>query len=166
MGACIRILLLVRIGVRLVGLLLLLLVLLFLELLQLAANELPVEPGVFVAGIELEGAIEVAEGLFPGLLALLDVLGVVADAVERAPEVVVGLFLEIEVGRGEGIVEIFAGSFVLAGLVGGGAGVVHEARIAGALAEEAFVFAQGEVVLAGLEELFGLPRGGGEGDRE
>jgi hypothetical protein len=104
-------------------LLLLLLFLLFLEFVEAFLDEVAIFEEFFVIGIELEGGVEVAEGVSPGFDGELGLFGhgAIALIVEGVAEAVVGILLESEVRGFEGLGEGTDGGVELLELVGGAA---------------------------------------------
>ena len=120
-------------------LLLLLLFLLFLEFVEAFLDEVAVFEEFFVVGVELEGGVEVAEGVGPSFDGELGLLGhgAVALIVEGVAEAVMGFFLQGGVGRFEGLGEGADGGVELLELVGGAAEAEGDG---GALLEAGFAF--------------------------
>ena len=129
---------------------LLLLLLLLFEFLEFFLYELVIEFGIGIGGIEVKRALVAFERLFPGLGALGGVGIGFAEMKEGVAEIVVGLLLKFQIGRGEGICELFGGLVEFSAAICGIAGVVMEARVIGFFFEELLVFFEGLVVVAGV----------------
>src|SRR5262249_42573880 len=117
--------------ILLILLLVLLILLLLLVLLDLLFDEVAVESGVGVLGVQPQRRLIGGHGLLPGLGRLLGIalLGLLAEAVEGVAEVVVGPFLEGELFGLERLLERAGGGGEVLVLIGGGAVVELKFRL-------------------------------------
>src|ERR1043165_6489773 len=119
----------------------LILLLLLLEFLQLLLNELIIKLRIGVLRIELHGAVIVLQRFLPALAAFCWVGSPFTQMIEGVALVVVCERLQLQVRRGQGLVELFDRGLKFLVFVGCRPGVEMEARVVAVPFKRLIVFA-------------------------
>jgi hypothetical protein len=129
-------------------LVLLLLLLLLLEFLEQPFHQIEIVLCIPVLGIELGRGFKVFERFFPGLDLLLGFRRVFSQVKEGVAPIVIGFFLEFEVGRVQGFAEVVGGLVELFVAVGRSTRVELVSEIVLVLLQEAFELLLGLVKIS------------------